>query len=220
VKSLVTFLIIFIFSLPLANAFTNFDFSLGRYLLDDDKEIKVSFDYNLENYQENNFLVRPVVNNGMVEIMNPDKGVWVSSFGLLSDFPFIQKEMFIKIKGFETQKSSLYFEIFNTVSGDIYKTPEKNIWSKHIYKGYLEKLRENLEIRLKESTESSQESSLLKIANLDVEKGKKDNSKNKDVITSTFSYLFLFFIFFIIGYRVLKNRIKRDDVSLDGKMSK
>ena len=219
-KSLVTFLIIFIFSLSLAKSFTNFDFFLGRYLLDSDKEIKVSFDYNLENYQENNFLVRPVVNNGMVEIMNPDKGVWVSSFGLLSDLPFIQKEMFVRIKGFETQKSILYFEIFNTLNGEIYKTPEKNIWSKHVYKGYLEELRENLEFRLKESTESSQEVSFLKVANLDVGKGKKDNSKNKDAVMIVLSYLFLFFIFFIIGYKVFKIRAKKDVPFLDGKISK
>ena len=219
-KSLLTFLIIFIFSLSLAQCFTNFDFSLGRYLLDNDKEIKVSFNYDLENYQENNFLVRPVVNNGMIEIMNPEKGSWVSSFGLLSDLPFIQKEMFIKIKGFETQKSSLYFEIFNTAGGDVYKTPEKNIWSKHVYKGYLEKLRENLEFRLRESTESSQEISSLSIANLDVADDKKDNSKNKDAIINVISYPFLFLVFFVIGYRVLKNRIKKNTLSLNDKMSK
>ena len=219
-KSLVTFLIIFIFSLSLAKSFTNFDFFLGRYLLDSDKEIKVSFDYDLENYQEKNFLVRPVVNNGMVEIMNTEKGSWISSFGLLSDLPSIQKEMFIKIKGFETQKSSLYFEIFNTVSGDLYKTPEKNIWSKHVYKGYLEELRENLEFRLKESTESSQEISSLSIANLDVADDKKDNSKNKDTIINVISYPFLFLVFFVIGYRVLKNRIKKNTLSLNDKMSK
>ncbi len=219
-KSLLTFLIIFIFSLSLAQCFTNFDFSLGRHLLDSDKEIKVSFDYELENYQENNFLVRPVVNNGMVEIMNPEKRSWVSSFGLLSDLPFIQKEMFIKIKGFETQKSSLYFEIFNTAGGDVYKTPEKNIWSKHVYKGYLEKLRENLEFRLRESTESSQEISSLSIANLDVADDKKDNSKNKDAIINVISYPFLFLVFFVIGYRVLKNRIKKNTLSLNDKMSK
>lgn len=205
---------------PTVLAFTNFDFSLGRYLLDSDKEIKVSFDYELENYQENNFLVRPVVNNGMVEIMNLEKRSWVSSFGLLSDLPFIQKEMFIKIKGFETQKSSLYFEIFNTAGGDVYKTPEKNIWSKHVYKGYLEKLRENLEFRLRESTESSQEISSLSIANLDVADDKKDNSKNKDAIINVISYPFLFFIFFIIGYKVFKIRVKKNTLSLNDKMSK
>jgi hypothetical protein len=188
--------------------------------LDTDKEIKVSFDYNLENYQENNFLVRPVVNNGMVEIMNPEKGSWVSSFGLLSDLPFIQKEMFIKIKGFETQKSTLYFEIFNTVSGDVYKTPEKNIWSKHIYKGYLEKLRENLEIRLRESTENLQENSFVNTADLDTEDDKKDNIRNKDAIINTFSCLFLFIVFFVIGYRVLRNKAKKNPMSLDGKINK
>jgi hypothetical protein len=220
VKSLLTFLIIFIFSLSLAQCFTNFDFSLGRYLLDNDKEIKVSFNYDLENYQENNFLVRPVVNNGMIEIMNPEKGSWVSSFGLLSDLPFIQKEMFIKIKGFETQKSTLYFEIFNTASGDIYKTPEKSIWSKYVYKGYLEELRENLDLSFKESTESSQESFFIKVANLDVGKDKKDNSKNKDSIINAISYPFLFFIFFIIGYKVFKIRVKKNTLSLNDKMSK
>ncbi len=124
--------------------FTQFDFSLGRYLVDNDKEIIVNFDYLLSGYEDKDFLVRPVIENGIVEIFNAGNNSWVSSFDLISDFPILKKEMIIKISGLYVEKSSLIFEIYNTKSGENYTTPAKGVWSGKVYSKYLDKLNAGL----------------------------------------------------------------------------
>lgn len=122
----------------------NFDFYLGRYLVDKDEEIRVHFKYDLENFDEGIFLVRPAVENGLVEIFNAGKNSWVSPSSNISELPILSKEIQIRIRGFEIEKTSLYFQIFNTSTGETYTTPKKNIWSKKIYSKYLEKLNEKI----------------------------------------------------------------------------
>ncbi|HNU76412.1 MAG TPA: hypothetical protein PKL88_01695, partial [bacterium] len=42
-----------------------FDFSLNRYLIDENKETVVNFKYKLEGYDEKLFLVKPFIENGI-----------------------------------------------------------------------------------------------------------------------------------------------------------
>lgn len=141
--------LIFLFTLILCcfNAYadsTNFDFYLGRYFVDKDEDIKVHFKYDLENFNESSFLVRPVIENGLVEIYNAGNNSWANSSSVLPELPVLSKEMVIKIRGFEIEKTTLYFQIFNTSTGEIYTTPKKTIWSKKIYSKYLEKVNERI----------------------------------------------------------------------------
>lgn len=141
--------LIFLFTLILCcfNAYadsTNFDFYLGRYFVDKDEDIKVHFKYDLENFNESSFLVRPVIENGLVEIYNAGNNSWANSSSVLPELPVLSKEMVIKIRGFEIEKTTLYFQIFNTSTGEIYTTPKKTIWSKKIYSKYLERVNEKI----------------------------------------------------------------------------
>jgi len=124
--------------------FTQFDFSLGRYLLDENKEIKVDFKYDILNYVEKNFLVRPVINNGIVEIFNSETNLWVNSYSNISELPFLENEMLIRIKGLRVEKSCVHFEIFNIKNGEKYNTPVKDVWSEKVYSKYIGKLNKNL----------------------------------------------------------------------------
>ena len=139
-----------------------FDFSLNRYLIDENKETVVNFKYKLEGYDEKLFLVKPFIENGIIEVFNPENNLWVSSFSLVSDLPDIQKEMLIRIKGFGTEKTELYFEILNLSNGQVYITPKKYVWSKKVYEKYLEDLNKKIkgDLVLKNEGEGVQEETL------------------------------------------------------------
>jgi len=124
---------------------THFDFSSRSYLIENENEVQVEFGYSLTGYKESDFSVRPIVENGSVEIYNEAKDTWVSSFGLFSSFPSLKKNMMVRLKGFEVEKSVLYFQIYNLKTGESYFTPKKSIWSRKVYEKYVEKVNENLE---------------------------------------------------------------------------
>lgn len=193
-----------------------FDFSLNRYLIDENKETVVNFKYKLEGYDEKLFLVKPFIENGIIEVFNPENNLWVSSFSLVSDLPNIQKEMLIRIKGFGTEKTELYFEILNLSNGQVYITPKKYVWSKKVYEKYLEDLNKKIkgDLVLKNEGEGVQEETLDGVF-------LKDSSRESiykklyEEITEDCFYLLVFvefLIFFYLGFRKSKNSVKRIDI--------
>lgn len=210
--------LIFLFTLTLcffnsyANS-TNFDFYLGRYLVDKDEEIKVHFKYDLQNFNEDNFLVRPVIENGLVEIYNMGNNSWADSSSTLPSLPALNKEMTIKIRGFEIEKTALYFQIFNTYTGEIYTTPKKPIWSKKIYSKYLEKVND----KVFGNVVSKKDSEVTDVNYLDqAQISPSPRGSNLDNIIDKFSkeffYLIPLFIFvtsFFIGF---KNKSRENEV--------
>jgi len=203
VRYLIFCILLLLFSFSSEADFTPFDFSLGRYLIDESKEMDTSFKYDLENYEEEDLLVRPLIENGIIEIFNIDKNSWVGSYAPLSELPSLKKSILIRIKGFVVQKSSLKFEIFNTKSGEIYTTPPKNIWSKRVHEKYLVKLNDNLSVILSEKKEVDTESESLEFA-------KFEKQSNWFVIESIEKIqpfyilligIFCFFTFFYIGFK-------------------
>jgi len=124
---------------------TNFDFSLKSYLVDNEHEVQVEFGYSLTGYKESDFSVRPIVENGSVEIYNDENSSWVTSSGLFSSFPSLKKTMSVRFKGFVVEKSVLSFQIYNLKSGESYLTPKKSVWSKKVYEKYDEKVNASLE---------------------------------------------------------------------------
>jgi len=193
-----------------------FDFSLNRYLIDENKETVVNFKYKLEGYDEKLFLVKPFIENGIIEVFNPENNLWVSSFSLVSDLPDIQKEMLIRIKGFGTEKTELYFEILNLSNGQVYITPKKYVWSKKVYEKYLEDLNKKIkgDLVLKNEGEGVQEETLDGVF-------LKDSSRESiykklyEKITEDYFYLLVFFeflIFFNLGFRKSKKNVKRIDI--------
>ena len=61
----------------------------------------------------------------------------MSSDTNLSNLPSFEDTVVIRIKGLGVEKSGIYFEVFNTVSGVLYKTPQKAIWSREVYSEYI-----------------------------------------------------------------------------------
>jgi hypothetical protein len=175
---------------------------LGRYLIDCDREIQVGFKYELQGFDDGDFLVRPVIKNGTVEIFNSDANTWVGSYSLISELPSLQKEMLIRVKGFDVIKSSLYFEILNTKTGEVFSTPQKEIWSKGIYSNYGELINSNLsnfEV-LKLEKESDPDGSLDSVE-LEIEKeiGFLEKMNNIPKIYILITGLICFVVSFFIG---------------------
>ncbi len=192
-----------------------FDFSLNRYLIDENKETVVNFKYKLEGYDEKLFLVKPFIENGIVEVFNAEKNIWASSFSLVSDLPNLQKEMLLRVKGFGIEKTDLYFEILNLSNGQVYLTPKKEVWSKKVYGKYLEELNEKIkgDLMLKNEGESFTEETVDSAFLKDFSRG-SIYEKMYEKITDGYFYLLIFFeflIFFYIGFMKSKNSVKRID---------
>jgi len=176
--------------------FTQFDFSLDEYIISNENYFKVNFKYLISGYDESDFLVRPIIGNGIIEILNDDKE-WISSYDYLFNLPSLKESVRVKVKGLESDKSYLYFEIYNTKNGEIYQTPKKDIWTNSVYSKYLEKFNLNLsgieflEDALTESTES------IDLAVLESEPGEnfKENINN---IPKTY-FLFLGLGIFVVS---------------------
>lgn len=192
-----------------------FDFSLNRYLLDDNKETVVNFRYELEGFTEESFLVKPIIENGIVEVFSPEKNLWASSFSLVSDLPHLQKEMLIRVKGFGIEKTNLYFEILNLSNGRVYLTPKKEVWSEKIYGKYLDKVNKKIKenLVLKNEEENIPEETLESV----VLKDFRENRLYKKICekaTGDYFYLLVFLeflIFFYIGFKKNKNSFTRLD---------
>ena len=105
---------------------TYFDFSLEKPFIESGSEFEVMFRHKLEGFTEEDFLVSPVVNRGLVRFGSGKFSV---------SYP-------VSVTGFG--KISLSFDIWNLKTGEIYKTPVRSIWSTLVYSKYIEKLNNNL----------------------------------------------------------------------------
>ncbi|MFH1899533.1 MAG: hypothetical protein ABIJ82_03670 [Patescibacteria group bacterium] len=134
-------LIFLLFSTGLAYAsFTNFDFSLKEYLVSENTETEVYFSYLFSGYENKDFVVKPLIGNGTVEIFNPEKREWVGSFSFTEYLPKISENMLIRFQNLNVNKTYLWFEIESLKDGKTYFTPKKSIWGEKIYDGYVEEI--------------------------------------------------------------------------------
>lgn len=211
---LIFFIVIVIFSSVTKAEFTPFDFSLGKFFIEDSKELKVDFEYDLLNYGSDDFLVRPLIENGVIEILNPDNGSWVGSFKPLAELPSLREEMVVRIKGFVNEKTLLKFEIFNKKSGEIFTTPSKSIWSGKIHFKYLERLNGNLSLLHSKKEETEYEDSSFEY--VEINKANRFELFEKiDEIPRSYilvSVVLIFISSFLVGFR---KRISRKKVVLD-----
>jgi len=205
VKYVIFLLLTFVMTMFCKADFTSFDFSLGRYIVDEGKDTKVILKFSLFGYEKEDFLVRPVLKNGIVDIFNSKDGIWISSDTTLTDLPKLENSVVIRIKGLGVEKSGLYFEIFNTVNGESYKTPEKTVWSGKVYSEYIESVNKVLDGNkvLKDELNSQQ------LNYLDEVKIDSHEIMTENFVLSTFLgkigllliYMFSFFISYYIGYK-------------------
>ncbi len=198
--------------------FSNFDFSCDSYLYRKDIPQSVSFKYLLSGYEEKDFLIRPLLQNGFIEILNKDTGTWVSSLVLLNSLPTLDKSMKVRISGVELEKTSLSFEIYNTKNGEVYKTPNKDIWSDRVYFDYVNKINSNLfHFALdKEETDGNNTSNMVDTAVI-------SSGDNDNILTKVNSLPRKYFLFFGLGVFCLSVSFgiisfKKKKTLLDGKI--
>ena len=204
-KYSILLLISLFFTIKVRGFSYNFDFYLGRYLIGKDEEITVHLKYDLQNFKEDSFLVRPVIENGIVEIYNVGNNFWVTSYSILPSLPILNEEMTIKIRGLEVEKTGLYFQIFNMSTGEIYTTPKKTVWSKKIYSKYLEKVNEKIfgNVVSKEDAEFS-DVNYLESAQITPSPRGSPLDNIIDKFSKEFFYLvplFVFIVSFFIGFK-------------------
>lgn len=145
ISKIIFFALAIIFSCGVCKAqFTYVDFSLESYLVIEEKETKVSLIYNLSGAKESDFIVRPIVENGIVEILDSKANVWVGTSGFISSLPNLSKNITVRFKGLTFEKSSLWFEIKSLKTGKSYLTPKKSVWTNKIYEGYVENINESV----------------------------------------------------------------------------
>jgi hypothetical protein len=144
VKILIFFsVLIFIVRVSYA-ASVNFDFSLKEHLVSENIKIPVSFSYLLLGYKDMDFLVKPMIGNGNVEIFNPERNLWVGNFSSTNLFPKLSKNMFIRFQNLKADRTYLWFEISDVWGGKKYITPKKYVWGEEIYDGYVEEVNYSL----------------------------------------------------------------------------
>lgn len=121
-----------------------FDFVVKSFLVSNNKDIAVNFKFDISNQFLERFTVRPVLSNGIVSIYNDKTGAWVLGNSFWSDLPKLQKDMRIKINGFTSNTTGLYFEIYDTKTFNIYDTPKKKVWNHALYDSYILTLNQNI----------------------------------------------------------------------------
>lgn len=140
-KYIIFIIIIFLSCCNSYAKFTNFEFELDKYFIEDNKEINVEFKYSLDGYTDKDFQIRPVILNGIIEILNQESGKWISSYGFTTDLPNLKKNILIRVRGVSVEKTEIFFEIRNINTSELYLTPKKYVWSNKVYEDYLEKIK-------------------------------------------------------------------------------
>jgi hypothetical protein len=114
-----------------------FDYNFPTRLLLVGYDYKISFSYLISGAEANDFTVRPVMENGMIEILDEEKNYWVNQNDFRFNFPKLRSEMKVRIVGFAGRKSEICFEIQHMKSTRIYETPCRAYWSRVLMGKYL-----------------------------------------------------------------------------------
>jgi len=105
-------------------------------------ELEVEFFYNFEGYGEEDFLVRPKIGRGNIEIYDKKNNTWISQNGLWTTMPALEKAM--KVRVLLEGEADMWFEIQNVLDQEIYATPKEKIWGGSLYGNYIDLINQNL----------------------------------------------------------------------------
>ncbi|MFZ2664207.1 MAG: hypothetical protein WAX66_02500 [Patescibacteria group bacterium] len=207
------FIIILVLSCCISYAnFSYFEFKLNKYLVNEDEEVNVELKYSLSGYDKKDFLVRPVISNGIIEILNEDSGEWVSSYGSITSFPSLKENILVRVRGLSVEKTEIFFEIRNKNTGEIYLAPKKYVWGDKVYENYRKKIKlskndkENEEIVESNVIESSSSYSSQETKGKTEQKGILEDKKNVSKTIYLVLGIVVFFISCAFGYFYKKKR--------------
>jgi len=150
----VVFAILLIIFISNAYAQDYFVFHLASNKLPFDNELGVEFFYNLEGYKDSEFLVRPKISRGSIEIYEKKNSIWISQNGLWTTMPTLEKEM--KTKVLLEGEADMWFEIQNMLDQEIYTTPKEKIWGGNLYGNYIDLINQNLRYLMTEEESTKQ----------------------------------------------------------------
>lgn len=123
--------------------------SLSQNILKDGQIITIEFTWNIKDFnmtEQKRLTVKPFISAGAVEIYNEDLKKFTGTADFNSQLPYLQKQMLLKfsgVQGLETP-ASLYFYIFDTLTGQEYETSDKKIWGIAYYNKYTDLLNESI----------------------------------------------------------------------------
>lgn len=129
--------VILILSNFLSYSQTFFDYSLDKNLVSQDGVVEVNLYFDIPKQFQDQFLIRPVLDNGLMYIYNPKVQSWINSNDLWSNMPDLSEKVKVKVASTSFEKVSLKFVIKNTYTQKEFETLAKPIWGKKIYKNYI-----------------------------------------------------------------------------------
>jgi hypothetical protein len=116
-----------------------FDYSSNN--VSHENTINTTFRYELGDIPLDRFKVRPIADSARVLILGND--LWIDSVSSWTMLPNLSDTIEIKFAGdfFDT---NLHFEVLDTVTGIVYKTPVHRVISRSWFINYLGRLNENI----------------------------------------------------------------------------
>jgi hypothetical protein len=114
-----------------------FDFNFPTRLLLVNYTYKINFSYLLSGAEAKDFTVRPIIENGTIEIYDEEKNHWVGQSDFRSNYPKLSSEIQVRVTGFADRKSKICFEIQHIKSTNLYKTPCKVYWNRILLGKYV-----------------------------------------------------------------------------------
>ena len=125
-----------------AYAYDYFVYSVPSFLIPPDGTVHGNFEFSFDGYTEKDFLVRPVVSFGRVEILDPDIETWVDGTDTWLRMPRLRREFSVRLNSSEAL--TLKFLVQDTTTGAIYETNKHQLWTRTKYKPYLKHLNQNV----------------------------------------------------------------------------
>ena len=137
-----------------------FDFVLDRHIGNEDNEFLVKFNYKLDGYKEEDFIIIPLVDSANYYLFTDDEDDWFL-------YPNLRPKIKMRLSNFTSSKTLVCFDIKNISNGVTYKTPCKYVWPKLDNISYFLKINENLLTRENDFikpvfSEKTQESELIR----------------------------------------------------------
>ncbi len=117
-----------------------FDFMPARFITVSNSSISIKMYSKVAdaNYYKN-LKIRPVAKNALVSAFSSEPEAWISQYAFSTHLPNYSHEVLIK-PVFSGDYFLLSFEVLDTNTGKIYKTPEKKIWGLVLPKSVLSRL--------------------------------------------------------------------------------